>query len=260
MQVQHQLGADIMFAFDECTTLLNTREYQERSVARTHALGASAAWPSTSDSRAACRIARTRRCSGWSRAPSTRTCAGSPLAGSRRLPLRRLRHRRGAGEGPARHDRPLGAARSCRRTSPVTCSASASPTTCSRRSRRARTRSTAWPRRATRATAPSTTRRKSFNLTNGLYKRDFTPIDDTCDCYTCAHYTRAYVHHLFKAKEMVASTLARSTTSATSSGSSTGSARASSTAPSTTCATTCWAVRPAASPASGERRRSARAA
>ena len=37
MQVQHQIGADIMFAFDECTTLLNTREYQERSVARTQA-------------------------------------------------------------------------------------------------------------------------------------------------------------------------------------------------------------------------------
>ena len=35
MQVQHQIGADIMFAFDECTTLLNTREYQERSVERT---------------------------------------------------------------------------------------------------------------------------------------------------------------------------------------------------------------------------------
>ncbi|MSW38022.1 MAG: tRNA-guanine transglycosylase, partial [Actinobacteria bacterium] len=35
MQVQHQLGADIMFAFDECTTLLNTREYQETSMERT---------------------------------------------------------------------------------------------------------------------------------------------------------------------------------------------------------------------------------
>ena len=49
---------------------------------------------------------------------------------------------------------------------------------------------------------------KRFHLTNGLYKRDFAPIDETCDCYTCANYTRAYVHHLFKAKEMVASTLA----------------------------------------------------
>ncbi|WP_018019620.1 tRNA guanosine(34) transglycosylase Tgt [Corynebacterium ciconiae] len=36
MQIQHQLGADIMFAFDELTTLIDTRDYQEQSVARTH--------------------------------------------------------------------------------------------------------------------------------------------------------------------------------------------------------------------------------
>ena len=37
MRIQHQLGADIIFAFDECTTLMNTRPYQERSVDRTQA-------------------------------------------------------------------------------------------------------------------------------------------------------------------------------------------------------------------------------
>ncbi|HHW84265.1 MAG TPA: tRNA-guanine transglycosylase, partial [Actinomycetales bacterium] len=36
MRIQHQLGADIIFAFDECTTLLNTRDYQVASVERTH--------------------------------------------------------------------------------------------------------------------------------------------------------------------------------------------------------------------------------
>lgn len=35
MRIQHQLGADIIFAFDECTTLFNTRRYQEDSVERT---------------------------------------------------------------------------------------------------------------------------------------------------------------------------------------------------------------------------------
>ena len=34
--IQHQLGADIIFAFDELTTLMNTRGYQEQSVQRTH--------------------------------------------------------------------------------------------------------------------------------------------------------------------------------------------------------------------------------
>lgn len=36
LQIQHGLGADIMFAFDELTTLVDTRAYQEESVARTH--------------------------------------------------------------------------------------------------------------------------------------------------------------------------------------------------------------------------------
>ncbi|MCW5954214.1 MAG: tRNA-guanine transglycosylase, partial [Propionibacteriaceae bacterium] len=40
MRIQHELGADIMFAFDELTTLMNTRGYQERSVERTHAWAA----------------------------------------------------------------------------------------------------------------------------------------------------------------------------------------------------------------------------
>jgi queuine tRNA-ribosyltransferase len=46
-----------------------------------------------------------------------------------------------------------------------------------------------------------------YNITTARNRRDFGPIDAGCDCYTCAHYTRAYVHHLFKAKEMLASTL-----------------------------------------------------
>lgn len=46
------------------------------------------------------------------------------------------------------------------------------------------------------------------NLTRAEFKRDFRPLDEKCECYTCTHYTRAYLHHLFKAKEMLASTLA----------------------------------------------------
>ena len=46
-----------------------------------------------------------------------------------------------------------------------------------------------------------------YNITGARYRWDFTPIDAECDCYTCAHYTRAYIHHLFKAKEILAATL-----------------------------------------------------
>ena len=41
-------------------------------------------------------------------------------------------------------------------------------------------------------------------LKNAKYEKDFTPIDETCDCYTCKNFTRAYVRHLFYAKEMLA--------------------------------------------------------
>ena len=46
------------------------------------------------------------------------------------------------------------------------------------------------------------------NLLTAANRRAFAPIDPECACYTCTNYTRAYLHHAFKAKEMIASTLA----------------------------------------------------
>ncbi|MGK7377868.1 tRNA guanosine(34) transglycosylase Tgt [Planococcus sp. 1R117A] len=40
-----------------------------------------------------------------------------------------------------------------------------------------------------------------LNIKNAAFKRDFGPIDEKCDCYTCTNYTRAYVHHLIRADE-----------------------------------------------------------
>jgi queuine tRNA-ribosyltransferase len=37
---------------------------------------------------------------------------------------------------------------------------------------------------------------------NARYARDFSPLDPECDCYTCRHYTRAYIRHLIKADEI----------------------------------------------------------
>ena len=47
-----------------------------------------------------------------------------------------------------------------------------------------------------------------ININNARFKTDFTPIDQACQCYTCRNFTRAYLHHLFKANEILASTLA----------------------------------------------------
>jgi len=48
----------------------------------------------------------------------------------------------------------------------------------------------------------------SINLFNAQYKEDMGPIDPECHCYTCTHYSRAYLRHLLNAKEILGHTLA----------------------------------------------------
>lgn len=43
-----------------------------------------------------------------------------------------------------------------------------------------------------------------YTLTNAKFREDGNPLTTSCDCYTCKNYTRAYVHHLFRAKELLA--------------------------------------------------------
>ncbi len=43
-----------------------------------------------------------------------------------------------------------------------------------------------------------------INMNNAKYERDELPIDPLCNCPTCQRHSRAYIHHLFKAKEMLA--------------------------------------------------------
>jgi queuine tRNA-ribosyltransferase len=47
-----------------------------------------------------------------------------------------------------------------------------------------------------------------INILNTEYREDLRPIEEGCGCYTCKNYTRSYVAHLFRAKEMLAGTLA----------------------------------------------------
>jgi queuine tRNA-ribosyltransferase len=46
-----------------------------------------------------------------------------------------------------------------------------------------------------------------LNLMNATFARDERPIDETCDCYACQNFTRAYIRHLIVAKELLAGTL-----------------------------------------------------
>ncbi|MGC9356796.1 MAG: tRNA guanosine(34) transglycosylase Tgt [Anaerolineae bacterium] len=51
------------------------------------------------------------------------------------------------------------------------------------------------------------TRTERLNLRNARFAEDPAPIDPTCQCYTCTHFSRAYIRHLVVAKEILAATL-----------------------------------------------------
>lgn len=209
--IQHQLGADIIFAFDELTTLVNTRAYQERSVQRTQE------W--------AVRCLAEHRRLTEERATKPYQALFGVVQGAQYEDLRRNATRGllsvvdddgrgfdGYGIGGALEkqnlativgwvtdelpaDKPrhlLGISEPDDLFAAI--AAGADTFDCVSPSRVARN-----------ASIYSVSGR--YNITGARYKRDFTPLDPECDCYTCAHYTRAYVRHLFKAKEMLASTL-----------------------------------------------------
>jgi queuine tRNA-ribosyltransferase len=46
-----------------------------------------------------------------------------------------------------------------------------------------------------------------LNLVNAAYAHDLLPVEENCDCYTCRHFSRAYLRHLILAKEMLPATL-----------------------------------------------------
>ena len=48
------------------------------------------------------------------------------------------------------------------------------------------------------------TREGRINIKNSAFARDERPVDESCDCYTCRNYSRAYLRHLFMAREILA--------------------------------------------------------
>ncbi len=211
MQVQHQIGADIMFAFDECTTLHNTRKYQEKALERTRL------WAKR------CLTEHDRL---------TKARSGKPyqalfgvLQGAQYEDLRRKAAKDlgsmnedgvsfdGFGIGGALDKETLGdILRWVNEELPenkprhflgigepddlfIGVENGADTFDCVAPSRQARTSSVF-------------TKDGRLNISNAPHKREFIPIEDDCTCYTCRNYTRAYLCHLFRSKEMVAATLA----------------------------------------------------
>jgi queuine tRNA-ribosyltransferase len=205
MQVQHKIGADIIFAFDECTTLLNTRNYQEKSLDRTFA------WAKRCISEhEKLTIERSHRpyqalfgvVQGAQYEDLRRKAAqdlatldfdGFGIGGAldknilgtivnwvnEELPVNKPRHLLGIGEPDDLF---------------VGVENGADTFDCVAASRVARNNAVYGLD-------------GRFNISVSAFKRDFSPIDESCGCYTCKNYTKAYLNHLIKGKEMLSATL-----------------------------------------------------
>ncbi|TAP43639.1 tRNA guanosine(34) transglycosylase Tgt [Arthrobacter sp. S39] len=205
MQVQHQIGSDIMFAFDELTTLQNSRGYQEESLERT-------------------RLWALRCLDEHFRLTASRV--GKPyqalfgvIQGAQYEDLRRKACRDlgamdfdGYGIGGALEKENLGTiVRWCNEELPEDkprhlLGISEPDDIFTAIENGADTFDCVSPTRVARNSAFYTPTGR-YNLSGAKYKRDFGPLQDGCDCYACANYSRAYIHHLFKAKEMLSATL-----------------------------------------------------
>lgn len=211
MQVQHKIGADIIFAFDELTTLHNTRKYQERSLERTRL------WALR------CLDEHKRLTNERNNKPYQAlfgVLQGAQFEDLRRKAARDLGSMNssdiefdGFGMGGALDKSMLGTivswmAEELPVNKPRHLLGIGEPTDLfAGVENGADTFDCVSPTREARTSAVYS-RTGRFNVSNGAYKRDFSPIDEKCACYTCANYTRAYLNHLFRAKEILGSTLA----------------------------------------------------
>ena len=206
MQVQHQLGADIIFAFDELTMLTNTRVYQEESLERTRR------WAER------CVTEHQRLTAERSHRPYQ--ALFGVLQGAQYEDLRRKAAQDlgamdfdGFGIGGALEKENLGTivglvCEELPADKPRHLLGISEPDDLFAAIRRgADTFDCVSPSRVARNAAVYS-RDGRYNISGARYKRDWQPIDPECDCYTCTHYSRAYLHHLWKAKEMLFSTLA----------------------------------------------------
>ena len=215
MQIQHQLGADIMFAFDELTTLANTRAYQEASVARTHR------WAKR------CLEEHQRQTELRSHRPLQSlwgVVQGAQYEDLRRQAARGLvqlseeaeaegkRGFGGFGVGGALEKENLGTivewvSQELPDNKPRHLLGISEPDDLfTAIAAGADTFDCVAPTRLGRRGGVYTLDGR-MNLSNARFRRDFTPVDAEVGGYVSENYTRAYIHHLLRAKEYLAGTL-----------------------------------------------------
>lgn len=202
IEIQHAIGADMIFAFDECTSPMEPFAYQRQALDRTHRWGRRSLEyhknKPVSEVQALFGIVQGGRHEEL-RKESARTIGamdfdGFGIGGSfakedmetavrwvnEILPEEKPRHLLGIGEP---EDLFMAVENGC---DLFDCTG---PTRLGR-------------------TGTVYTKTGKLHLENKAFRDDYSSIDPGCDCYACANYTRAYVAHLFHAKEMLAGTLA----------------------------------------------------
>ncbi len=196
--MQENIGADIIFAFDECTSPHAPRVYMEKALARTHRWAERSLAAKTRSDQALFGIVQGGRYADL-REKSARFIAGLPFDGfgiggsfvkedmtevvalvNGILPEDKPRHMLGIGEV---EDIFEGIERG------VDLFDCVSPTRLARN-------------------GVLLTARGRYDIFKRKNKELFEPPEFGCACYTCAHYTKAYVHHLFRAKEILGHRLA----------------------------------------------------
>ncbi len=203
IEIQHKLGADIIYAFDECTAPNEPHEYQREAMDRTHrwakrSLAAHRQNVAANAAQGIYGIVQGGRFEDL-RLESAKELAsmdfdGYGIGGSfskwdilgilekvnAELPKDKPRHLLGIGEP---EDIFIGVA------------AGIDTFDCVLPTRNGRT-------------GGVYAKAGKYQITSSIYREDFGPLDEGCECPTCRDYTRAYVHHLFRTKEMLGLVLA----------------------------------------------------
>ena len=205
LQIQHQLGADFVVAFDECTSPLDSHDYTQEALGRTHRWAERCLDQHTKTRRdyqslwgivqgGAYRDLREESARAIGSLPFDGLCIGGSLGKSKKdmhaildwtiplLPDDKPRHLLGIGEIQDIYE---GVSRG------IDLFDCASPTR--------------WARNGALIVSKEIAENaeQRLNISNARYSLDRSPVDPTCDCYTCQNFTRAYLHHLHRAKELI---------------------------------------------------------
>ncbi len=217
IKIQAQLGADFMLAFDECTSPLDDLTYTRRAMERTHRWAARS-WDAFAQyagadqslfgivQGGAYRGLREDSANFISSLPFPAYSLGGSLGKSKQemhqildwtiplLPDAKPRHLLGIGELDDLFE---------------AIERGIDMFDCVLPTRWARNGSLLiHPHASNVSPEEKISRRGRLNLYNAQFACDPQPIDHSCDCYTCQNFSRAYLHHLFRAKELLVYRLA----------------------------------------------------